>query len=196
MPLLISEYVPQSAASEEAARRRRAGLWAWGAATAFGLLALGLAVSAPALRAQGSPLLSQVVYKLFSGACHQIPERSFYLWGFPLAVCARCAGLYAGAAAGLLAYPLVRRPLARTDAPPRAWLLLAALPTAVDLLLGLTGLWENTHLSRFLTALLAGAAAAFYVVPGCVELGVRGLRRFVGQLDSREGRRGEVSRLT
>ena len=196
MRFLISEYVPQSAVGEEAERRRRVGLWAWGAAALFGLLVLGLVVSAPALRANGSPLLSQVVYKLFSGACHQIPERSFYLWGFPLAVCARCAGLYAGAAAGVLAYPLLRRPLARTDAPPRAWLLLAVLPTTVDLLLGVTGLWENTHLSRFLTALLAGAAAAFYVVPGCVELGGRASRRLAGQIDSREGGRGEVSRLT
>ena len=195
MPSLISEYVPQSAVGEEAARRRRAGAVAWGAATVFGLVVLGLVVLAPALRANGSLLLSQVVYKLFSGACHQIPERSFYLWGFPLAVCARCAGLYAGAAAGLLAYPLLRRPLARTDAPPRAWLLLAVLPTSVDLLLGVTGLWENTHLSRFLTALLAGAAAAFYVVPGCVDLVGRASRRLVGHLDSREGGRGGVSRL-
>jgi hypothetical protein len=56
--------------------------------------------------------------------------------------------------------------------PGRAWLLAAALPTAVDFALGFFGVWENTHLSRFLTALLLGAVTAFYVVPGVVDLGL------------------------
>jgi len=173
MPFLISEYVPQ-AAGEEAARRRRAGVVAWAGASAFAALVLGLVVLAPALKAGGSVLLAQAVYKLFGAACHQIPERSFHLWGFPLAVCARCAGLYVGAAAGFLAYPLLRRPLARTDAPRRAWLLLAAVPTTLDFLLGVTGLWENTHASRFSTALLLGAAASFFILPGLADLFTRG----------------------
>ncbi|MCA1634869.1 MAG: DUF2085 domain-containing protein, partial [Acidobacteria bacterium] len=179
MPSLISEYVPQLAAGEGAARRRRrAGTVAWGAACAFALLVLGLVVLAPALRAEGSFIASQVVYRLFSAACHQMPERSFHLLGFPLAVCARCAGLYAGAAAGLLAYPLLRRPLARIDAPPRGWLLLAALPTSVDFALGVLGVWENTHASRFSTALVLGAASAFFVMPGLADLASRNFRQF------------------
>ncbi len=177
MPSLISEYVPQVAAGEEAARRRRAGVTAWVCASAFGLVVLGLVALAPALRAQGSLLLSRAVYQLFGAACHQIPERSFHLWGFPLAVCARCAGLYVGAAVGFLTYPLLRRPLARTDAPPRGWLFLAALPTTLDFLLGVSGVWENTHASRFSTALLLGAASAFFILPGLADLFTRDLRR-------------------
>ena len=50
--------------------------------------------------------------------------------------------------------------------PARRWLLLAALPTSVDFLLGVTGLWANTHTSRALTGALVGAVAALYVVPG------------------------------
>ena len=178
MPSLISEYVPQLATAEGAARRRRAGLAAWSAACAFALIVLGLLVLAPALRAEGALIASQVVYRLFSAACHQMPERSFYFLGFPLAVCARCAGLYAGAAAGLLAYPLLRRPLARTDAPQRGWLLLAALPTSLDFALGVLGLWENTHASRFSTALLLGAVSAFFIMPGLADLASRNFRQF------------------
>jgi uncharacterized membrane protein len=145
---------------------------AWAGAAAFGLLVVGLVTLAPVLRARGSVLLSQFIYQGFSTACHQIPERSFNVEGFPLAVCARCFGLYAGAAFGVFAYPLLRS-LSRTDAPGRAWLMWAALPTSVDFALGVLGIWENTHLSRFLTALLLGAASAFYIVPGVVGLALR-----------------------
>lgn len=156
----------------EAARRRRAALAAWAAAAAVVAAGVGLVLLAPLLKAGGWPLSSLVIYKSFAGVCHQMPERSFQLWGFPAAVCARCLGLYAGLLAGVAAYPLARG-LTRTDVPRRAWLLLAAAPTSIDFLLGVTGLWENTHWSRFTTALPLGAAVAFYVVPGLVELATR-----------------------
>ncbi|HEU4597952.1 MAG TPA: DUF2085 domain-containing protein [Pyrinomonadaceae bacterium] len=169
MPSLISEYVPQFVTGEEAARRRRARLVVWGAAASLVALFVGIIVLAPALRARGFMLASEVIYQSLRVACHQQAERSFHFEGFPLAVCARCFGLYAGAAAGLVAYPLLRS-LDRTDAPGRAWLLAAALPTSVDFALGVLGVWENTHLSRFLTALLLGVASAFFIMPGLSDL--------------------------
>ena len=176
MPAPISEYDPQFESGAERARRRRAGLAAWGAACAVALLLVGMIVAAPLLHVHGSGLLAGVLYQGFHAACHQLPERSFHLEGHPLAVCARCFGLYAGTLAGLFVHPLVRG-LSQTHAPRRAWLFLALVPTTVDFALGVTGLWENTHWSRFLTALLPGAAAAFYVVPGLTELTSRTWRR-------------------
>ena len=41
----------------------------------------------------------------FSTICHQMPERSFELWGHQAAACHRCLGLYAGFVVGLLAVP-------------------------------------------------------------------------------------------
>lgn len=38
------------------------------------------------------------VYGLGSFVCHQRPERSFFLWGAKMPVCARCAGIYLGGA--------------------------------------------------------------------------------------------------
>ena len=170
MPASISEYTPQLVRDEESARApRRSAWWAWGFVLAGAASLVGMIVLAPLARARGSLLLSQVFYQFFHTACHQMPERSFYLAGYPLAVCARCTGLYVGALAGVIAYPLMR-PLARTDAPRREWLILAAVPTTIDFALGFFHIWENTHWSRFSTALLLGAAAAFYVVPGLIEV--------------------------
>jgi uncharacterized membrane protein len=176
MPASITEYIPQLVRDEEYARRSRAAWFAWGASLSVAATLVGLIVAAPILRASGDVSAARTIYVGFSAACHQIAARSFYLDGFPLAVCARCFGLYVGALAGVAAYPLAR-PLMRTDAPERVWLILAALPTTVDFALGFFGIWENTHWSRFLTALLLGVVAAFYVVPGLVDLGLMRLRR-------------------
>jgi uncharacterized membrane protein len=43
---------------------------------------------------------STLTMPLFKGLCHQIPERSLIICGAPMAVCSRCAGIYAGIAIG------------------------------------------------------------------------------------------------
>ncbi len=95
-------------------------------------------------------------------------------------MCARCFGLYAGFAAGVMLYPLVRS-LGKRDTPARAWLIIAAVPTTVDFALGFFGLWENTHLSRSVTGALLGAVAALYVVPGLVDVSQTDWRRYFGK---------------
>src|SRR2546423_4670921 len=172
MPASISEYTPQLVRDEGAARRGRAAWAAWGLTVAFAASLVALIVLAPLARSRGYLLLSEVFYQFFHAVCHQMPERSFQIAGYPLAVCARCTGLYVGGLLGVAAYPLAR-PLTRTDAPERVWLLLAVLPTTVDFALGFFGIWENTHWSRFLTALLAGARAGFFLRPGVVGCGPR-----------------------
>lgn len=41
-----------------------------------------------------------VVYAVGAAVCHQLPMRSFHLWGVQMPVCARCTGIYVGAAFG------------------------------------------------------------------------------------------------
>ena len=142
----------------------------WASAATLVLGFVSLVVVAPVARAHGHTLSAFFIYEMFGRVCHQIPERSFQLAGHPLAVCARCTGIYFGFAGAVLFYPLVRS-LNRTAAPARKWLLLAAVPTALDFALGLSGVWENTHWSRALSGALLGAVAALYVVPGLVDLG-------------------------
>ena len=163
MPLPVSNYVPQFATGG------RRPMFVWASVSAGALLILAVMFAAPWLAAGGHEFAARAAYAFFGAVCHQMPERSFYLHGHPLAVCARCAGLYAGCAAGLLLYPLAR-PLGARHMPERAWLFAAAVPTALDFSLGLLGVWENTHLSRSLTGALLGAVTAFYVMPGLMDL--------------------------
>lgn len=126
----------------------------------------------PVLQAHGSinpANLAVLVVNTYGRVCHEIPSRSFWIDGHPLAVCARCSGIYVGYLSLLLVYPLVRS-VRKTETPARIWLLLGVLPVAVDFLLGITGIWQNTVWSRAVTGFIAGAVCVFYTLPGLVGL--------------------------
>jgi len=61
-----------------------------------------LIVLAPMLTHNSGRVLALGVYLAGSLVCHQRPERSFHLFGVQMPVCARCAGIYIGAAAAAL----------------------------------------------------------------------------------------------
>jgi len=146
------------------------GIWISLAAPA--LLIVAAIFGAPLAQALGYSAFAGSIYKAFSFVCHQIPDRSFHLGEHQFAVCSRCTGLYAGFAVAALSYPLVRS-LKSADTPPRLWLILAAVPLAIDFALGYFSIWENNHLSRFTTGALLGAVAVFYILPGLIELSSR-----------------------
>ena len=148
----------------------------WAITATIVLAFVSLIVVAPLAHAHGYNSPAFVLYEMFGRVCHQIPGRAFYIEGQPLAVCARCTGIYFGFAAGVVVYPLVRS-LGRGDTPARKWLLLAAVPTLLDFALGFFGILENTQWSRSLTGALLGAVAAFYVVPGLMDLSRMSFRR-------------------
>lgn len=143
-----------------------------------------LIIAAPAAEAYGHPAFASTIYKTFSFVCHQIPERSFHLAGHQFGVCSRCSGLYAGFAVAALVYPLARS-LQRTGTPSRLWLILATLPLAIDFGLGYVSIWQNTHLSRFLTGALLSSVAVFYIIPGLIDLSSAVASRF-GRESARE----------
>jgi len=157
-----NQYNPQCVAD-------RRPLIMWSLVVVGTLIFVGLLVGAPLAQANGLHWFSFTVYEVFSHVCHQAPERSFYIAGYPLAVCARCTGLYVGFAAAAAFYPLMTS-LKRTYAPERKWLFIAAAPLAIDFALGFFGVWENTHFSRLLTGALLGAVSVFFILPGLVQL--------------------------
>jgi uncharacterized membrane protein len=79
--------------------------------------------------------ISAAIYEVGSLVCHQRPERSFQMWGAQLPVCARCTGLYVGAAVLAVVLGPGGRPFLR-DAlrHARPLLFLGAVPTAMTLL--------------------------------------------------------------
>ena len=150
----------------------RRAILTWAFISTIALTMVGLIIAAPLALANGHTTFALTVYNGFHYLCHQLPERSFHLAGHQFAVCARCTGLYSGFAVAALFYPLARS-LKRTDTPARIWLLLAAVPLAIDFGFGYFGIWENTHLSRFLTGALLSTTAVFYIMPGLIQLTLR-----------------------
>jgi len=161
----IENYVPQAATRTI----RRRAFFVWSAAAFLIAAWVFMILLAPLAEANEFSNVSHPLYKLFSFICHQIPARSFYLENHAFAVCARCFGVYCGLLGGFIAYPIFRS--IETVKPfPRFWLFLAAIPAAVDWSLGVFGIWENTHWSRFLTGFILGAACALFIVPAIVEI--------------------------
>jgi len=131
------------------------------------LLWIAAIVAAPYLRSRG---LGQAgwFYACFAPLCHQIPDRSFFLWGFPLAVCARCFGIYTGFAAGVIAYPF-HRGFDAARIPRLKMFLLVSAPIVLDTGGNFLHLWETGHLLRFLMGFLWGALLPFYFLTGLAE---------------------------
>ena len=141
-------------------------IWVWIITAVIVKAWLAAIVAAPLL---ASSNLSSSIYGFFSYICHQISDRSIHVAGHQMAVCSRCFGVYLGLLAGILLYPLWRS-IAEIDPIPRFWLFLSLIPISVDWSLTVFGIWENTHLSRFLTGTILGAACATYIVPAFVEI--------------------------
>jgi uncharacterized membrane protein len=102
------------------------------------------------------------VYTIGSGICHQLPERSFHLWGHQMPVCARCAGIYAGAA--LMAIAPGVGPHMLTASRWRALLGAGALPAAISLVYEWTTGRMPSHWVRAATGLLLGVVVAWMVL--------------------------------
>ena len=108
------------------------------------------------------------IYRALHLVCHQIPERSLHVLGWPLAVCIRCSAIYFGFLAGLLFYPLFRS-LDRPVLPPRLLLLAAALPLIVDgLAIGFL-VYDVTNMTRAATGALFGMLVPFTIIPAAQE---------------------------
>src|SRR5579864_3681190 len=141
-----------------------------GASVAWSV-ALPLAAYAASRPAPPVPayLLALVVYGVGGVVCHQLPERSFYLWGRQLPVCARCAGIYAGAAIvamlGRVAWrPFPQLPQSWRLRPPTALALLASLPTILTLVYEWTTGVTPSNAVRAAAGFLLGATLSWLVV--------------------------------
>jgi uncharacterized membrane protein len=108
-------------------------------------------------------LFAVSVYFVGSAVCHQLEARSFHLWAHQMPVCARCTGIYAGAALAVLAGG-VRRRRSPVAVNPR-WLVgLALMPAAASLIYEWGTGVAPSNLARAATGFVAGATVAWLVV--------------------------------
>jgi uncharacterized membrane protein len=113
-------------------------------------------------------LIIAFAYAVGSVICHQLPDRSFFIDGRQLPVCARCTGLYVSGAAGFVGWVALKIARGGRQFPvsPRAALAIvagAAIPTAISYLTGVAGVWDGSNLTRAALAVPFGVAAGAVV---------------------------------
>ena len=115
---------------------------------------------------------ARFLYACFAPVCHQDPGRTIFLWGAPLAVCARCLGIYLGFGLGLILYPF-RRSFCSVQLPRLRSFIFASLPIAADFAANVLGLWSTPHLPRMFTGVIWGSILPFYFITGLTDLSAR-----------------------
>ena len=129
----------------------------------WALWTLALAVTGWVAAVLTAPVLpawpAAFVYGVSSLVCHQLPERSFYWGAAQFAVCARCTGIYIGAALATVAAAAVEPVrLMRLRPWVRALLVAGAAPTIVTVLTEWAGVWAPSHAVRLVTGLPLGGS--------------------------------------
>ena len=165
MPNTVDQYNPQFPLPEIRSHAKKAWMLGFALVITWALLI----ILAPAADAFGIKSVSGPIYSFFSVLCHQIPDRSFHFFHHPFAVCSRCFGVYFGLVLGFIIYPFIKR-IEETEPFPRIWLFLSLVPIGTDWSLGIFGIWENTHFTRFTTGTILGIACAVFIIPAIVEL--------------------------
>lgn len=113
---------------------------------------------------QSTPWQLQWQHKAFFSLCHQIPDRSFWINGQPMAVCSRCIGIYSGFLLGWLTLPLFSFFKEIPVIIFKKVAVVAVLFNVVDGSGYLFGLWENTLVSRTVLGSVLGMSGALIFI--------------------------------
>jgi uncharacterized membrane protein len=116
----------------------------------------------PFIASQGYTGLASWLYTTFGLMCHQMPERSFTLFGEQMALCHRMTAIYVATFAAGVGYAVVRNRLPKLSFRGLFWL---SLPMAVDGFTQLFGLRESTWELRLLTGSLFAFGVMWFALP-------------------------------
>jgi uncharacterized membrane protein len=130
-------------------------------------LPLGAWIASRAHASGAASALAIAIYGIGGVVCHQLRERSFHLWSAQLPVCARCTGVYLGAAIGV-AVPAIRP----SEAGPsklgpyraRTIVIAAAMPSLATLVYEWTTGDMPSNWIRFAAGLPLGVAASWLML--------------------------------
>lgn len=103
-------------------------------------------------------------HQAFQQLCHQLPGRSFWIGGQPMAVCSRCLGIYASFALSWIFIPLVGYQLEINIKGSATLLVVALVCNVFDIAGNFLGFWENTLFSRFFFGAGIGVAVVIFLI--------------------------------
>lgn len=109
-------------------------------------------------------LLLQLYYLCFKLICHQIPERSYFIFDHQMPVCVRCLGIYTGLPIGLIIYPLFKR-LNNTILPPFKYMWIFFAPILIDGTAQTFHFYSSSHYIRLFTGIWISSGLIFWAMP-------------------------------
>jgi uncharacterized membrane protein len=136
-----------------------------------------LPLLAPVLMASGFTGPSNLIYSAYRFACHQLPSRSFFIFGHQMAFCQRDTAIYASLFLAVILFGFVRhrvKPL-----PWQAYIAFIA-PMALDGITQLFGLRSSNWQLRVITGVLFGIGSAWLALP-YLEEAFQDIRQSVNQ---------------
>lgn len=145
----------------------------------------------PFLMSRGYHAAANILFTTFGLMCHQMPERTFMLFGEPMALCHRMSAIYVSAFLLGLLYAFVRnhiRPLSFLG------LFLFSFPMAIDGFTQLFGLRESVWELRLITGTFFSTGVAWFVFPR-LEEGFFEIRELIEKRFDRLVRRGRAHPL-
>lgn len=125
-----------------------------------GSLSLMITAFGGGLFNQPMPWVGQWQHQAFFRLCHQIPDRSFWLNGQPMAVCSRYMGIYSGFALGWITLPLLGFTGQKFNWPMKNLAVVILLFNFLDAGGDFFDLWQNTLVSRAMLGSMLGISAA------------------------------------
>ncbi|MGE5618740.1 MAG: DUF2085 domain-containing protein [Sphingomonadaceae bacterium] len=131
-------------------------------ANGFNLAVLAGSAAVPALAAAGLHGLAEPVFASYLLVCHQLPYRSFFLFGQQMAMCQRDVAIYASMALAGILFALDRD---RWSPLAWRWYLLALLPIGIDGTTQLLGFRESNWELRLATGTIFGVATVWLAYP-------------------------------
>jgi uncharacterized membrane protein len=145
----------------------------------------------PFLASQGYTSVANWMHMSFGLMCHQMPERSFTLFGEQMALCHRMTAIYGATFIAGIGYAIIRDRL-----PPLSFRALAimAAPMALDGFTQLFGLRESIWELRLLTGSLFALGVMWFALPR-LESGFRDIRTVVETRFNRLVREGRSNPL-
>lgn len=107
-----------------------------------------------------------ILYKIGYAICHQIPEKTFYVYDQLMPLCSRCTGIYLGVLISFVFYFIInvlknKKPSLPPPISVNIISLVFVLLMAINALTDSFGLGSNGNNFRFLTGLFFGLSLPF-----------------------------------